>query len=96
MSDNITREPVDTNIKSESQHSGSRPTDVKKAGRLYMEQYEASFTFDFHTNKKIIDEIASKDFPSKRKRNQIAGFISYLVKKKQRITIASDGNQGTL
>lgn len=68
----------------EQHHVGSRPADVKKAARLYFEKYEGNFTLDFHTNKKIIDEVALTDFPSKRKRNQIAGFVGYLVKKKAR------------
>lgn len=37
---------------------------------------------DFHTNKRICEEIAI--IPSKRLRNQIAGFVTHLMKRIQR------------
>lgn len=37
---------------------------------------------DFHTNKKVIDEVAI--IPSKRLRNKIAGFTTHLMKRIQR------------
>merc|ERR1712168_295724 len=36
-------------------------------------------TLDFHTNKRVIEEIAI--IPTKRLRNQIAGFITHLMKR---------------
>ena len=39
-------------------------------------------TLDFHTNKRIIDEVAT--VPSKRLRNKIAGFTTHLMKRIQR------------
>ena len=39
-------------------------------------------TLDFHTNKRVIDEVAS--VPSKRLRNKIAGFTTHLMKRIQR------------
>ena len=37
---------------------------------------------DFHTNKKVIDEVAI--IPSKRLRNKIAGFTTHLMKRIQK------------
>ncbi|RZC87159.1 hypothetical protein C5167_042091 [Papaver somniferum] len=39
-------------------------------------------TLDFHTNKKILEEVAI--IPSKRLRNKIAGFSAHLMKRIQR------------
>ncbi|GMH78049.1 hypothetical protein TrLO_g14723, partial [Triparma laevis f. longispina] len=39
-------------------------------------------TLDFHTNKRIVDEVAI--VPSKRMRNKIAGFTTHLMKRIQR------------
>ncbi|THG96257.1 hypothetical protein EW026_g5549 [Hermanssonia centrifuga] len=39
-------------------------------------------TLDFHTNKRIIDEVAV--VPSKRLRNKIAGFTTHLMKRIQK------------
>ena len=39
-------------------------------------------TLDFHTNKKIIEEVAI--IPSKRLRNKIAGFSTHLMKRIQK------------
>lgn len=39
-------------------------------------------TLDFHTNKKIVEEVAI--IPSKRLRNKIAGFSTHLMKRIQR------------
>ncbi|CAM9124372.1 unnamed protein product [Choristocarpus tenellus] len=37
---------------------------------------------DFHTNKRVCDEVAI--IPSKRMRNKIAGFVTHLMKRIQR------------
>merc|ERR1712045_780409 len=42
-------------------------------------------TLDFHTNKRIMDEVAI--IPSKPLRNKIAGFITHLMKRLQRSTV---------
>lgn len=44
-----------------------------------MEKYYTRLTLDFHTNKRIVDEVAIT--PSKRMRNKIAGFTTHLMKR---------------
>uniref|UniRef100_A0A7E4VPA0 Small ribosomal subunit protein eS17 n=1 Tax=Panagrellus redivivus TaxID=6233 RepID=A0A7E4VPA0_PANRE len=56
-----------------------RTKTVKKASRSIIEKYYTKLTHDFDTNKRIIDEIAV--VPTKRLRNQIAGFITHLMKR---------------
>lgn len=47
-----------------------------------IEKYYPRLTLDFHTNKRIIDEVAN--VPSKRLRNKVAGFTTHLMKRIQR------------
>merc|ERR1711937_83751 len=56
-----------------------RTKTVKKASRRIIEKYYMMLTLDFHTNKRVIEEIAI--IPTKRLRNQIAGFITHLMKR---------------
>ncbi len=56
-----------------------RTKTVKKSARTIVEKYYPRLTLDFHTNKRIIDEIAIT--PSKRMRNKIAGFTTHLMKR---------------
>merc|ERR1712113_837386 len=56
-----------------------RTKTVKKASRRIIEKYYMMLTSDFHTNKRVIEEIAI--IPTKRLRNQIAGFITHLMKR---------------
>mmetsp|Transcript_6198 Transcript_6198/g.8974 ORF Transcript_6198/g.8974 Transcript_6198/m.8974 type:complete len:126 (-) Transcript_6198:50-427(-) len=58
---------------------GVRTKTVKKSSRTIVEKYYPRLTLDFHTNKRIIDEIAV--VPSKRMRNKIAGFTTHLMKR---------------
>jgi len=44
-----------------------------------VEKYYPRLTMDFHTNKRIVDEVAIT--PSKRMRNKIAGFTTHLMKR---------------
>merc|ERR1711976_737619 len=56
-----------------------RTKTVKKASRRIIEKYYMMLTLDFHPNKRVIEEIAI--IPTKRLRNQIAGFITHLMKR---------------
>lgn len=58
---------------------GVRTKTVKRSSRTIVEKYYPRLTLDFHTNKRIIDEIAI--VPSKRMRNKIAGFTTHLMKR---------------
>merc|ERR1712070_92234 len=61
---------------------GVRTKTVKKSARTIVEKYYTRLTLDFHTNKRIIDEVAI--LPSKRMRNKIAGFTTHLMKRIQK------------
>merc|ERR1711872_1136050 len=56
-----------------------------KASRFIIEKYYTKLTLDFHTNKRIIEEVAL--IPTKPLRNKIAGFITHLMKRLQRSTV---------
>jgi len=60
-------------------NQGVRTKTIKKSARTIVEKYYTRLTLDFHTNKRIIDEIAIT--PSKRVRNKIAGFTTHLMKR---------------
>lgn len=62
-----------------------RTKTVKKASRFIIEKYYTKLTLDFHTNKRIIEEVAL--IPTKPLRNKIAGFITHLMKRLQRSTV---------
>lgn len=47
-----------------------------------IEKYYTRLTLDFHTNKRICDEIAT--IPTKRLRNKVAGFVTHLMKRIQK------------
>ena len=55
---------------------------MKRSARHIVEKYYTRLTLDFHTNKRICDEVAI--IPSKRMRNKIAGFTTHLMKRIQR------------
>ena len=58
-----------------------RTKTVKKSSRQVIERYYSRMTLDFHTNKKVLEEVAL--IPSKRLRNKIAGFSTHLMKRIQ-------------
>jgi small subunit ribosomal protein S17e len=58
---------------------GVRTKTVKKSARVIIEKYYQRLTMDFHTNKRIAEEVAI--IPSKRMRNRIAGFVTHLMKR---------------
>ncbi|KIK56507.1 hypothetical protein GYMLUDRAFT_263611 [Collybiopsis luxurians FD-317 M1] len=59
-----------------------RTKTTKRASRVLIEKYYPRLTLDFHTNKRIIDEVAV--VPSKRLRNKISGFTTHLMKRIQK------------
>lgn len=58
-----------------------RTKTIKKASKIMIEKYYTRLTLDFHTNKRICDEIAT--IPTKRLRNKVAGFVTHLMKRIQ-------------
>ncbi|OQV25702.1 putative 40S ribosomal protein S17 [Hypsibius exemplaris] len=62
-----------------------RTKTVKKASRHIIEKYYTKLTLDFHTNKKVIEEVAV--LPTKKLRNKVAGFITHLMKRIQKAPV---------
>merc|ERR1711982_177518 len=59
-----------------------RTKTVKKASRRIIEKYYTKLTHDYYTNSRIVSDIAV--IPTKRLRNQIAGFITHTMKRIQK------------
>lgn len=55
---------------------------VKRTARKLLEMYPDLFSKDFEYNKGVVNELI--EFKSKKLRNQIAGYITHLVKVRQR------------
>ncbi|HFC49141.1 MAG TPA: 30S ribosomal protein S17e [Thermofilum sp.] len=60
-----------------------RPKYIKNTARRLVEMYPDRFTIDFEENKKAVMELT--DITSKRIRNQVAGYITRLMKQRERI-----------
>merc|ERR1711898_20248 len=52
---------------------------VKRAAKQIIEKHYGKLSKDFHTNKRLCDEVAL--IPTKRLRNKIAGFATHLMKR---------------
>lgn len=59
-----------------------RTKTIKRASAKIIEAHFSKLTSDFHTNKRLIDEVAI--IQSKRVRNQIAGFTTHLMRRIQK------------
>jgi small subunit ribosomal protein S17e len=70
-----------THILTDLRIRGVRTKTVKRHSRIIVEKYYSKLTLDFHTNKRVVDEVAI--MPSKRMRNKIAGFTTHLMKRIQ-------------
>jgi len=50
---------------------------IKRVARMVFEKYPELFTRDFQHNKLVVSKLVT--IPSKKLRNQIAGYITHLV-----------------
>lgn len=55
-----------------------RPRYIKNAAKNLLAQYEETFTDDFETNKRLVEQLT--DVKSKKVRNRIAGYLVGLIK----------------
>ena len=57
----------------------------KKIAKEFLEKYPDRFTADYEANKRLVAELA--DIPSKKLKNQIAGYISRMKQIEQRSVV---------
>lgn len=62
---------------------------VKRTARRLLALYPDRFTLDFEHNKQMVSELITVS--SKRLRNQIAGYITHLLKVKKRREASQEG-----
>lgn len=55
---------------------------VKMTTRKIWDRYSDKFTKDFEENKIILEEVA--DVPSKKLRNKLAGYLTFLKKREEK------------
>ncbi len=68
-----------------------RTTLVKRTARKLLEMYPDLFTRDFEHNKKIVSQLI--EYKSKKLRNQIAGYITHLVKIRMKQAKLEEGEE---
>ncbi|MCW1296261.1 MAG: 30S ribosomal protein S17e [Candidatus Parvarchaeota archaeon] len=54
---------------------------IKSEGKKIFDKYQDRFTKDFEHNKQVLNELIT--FSSKKMRNKIAGYITFLKKKEE-------------
>ena len=59
-----------------------RTQHVKRMSRKFLDLYPGEFNSNFEQNKKKMDELA--DIPSKKLRNRVAGYVTKLVKAREK------------
>merc|ERR1711908_129509 len=69
-------------LRSNSRGTSLLPSNNSQLVYCCVVRYYSRLTMDFQTNKRICEEVAM--IPSKHLRNQIAGFITHLMKRIQR------------
>ncbi len=60
-----------------------RPKMIKKLARELLEKHGDKFTLDFEHNKRMVQLLTN--ITSKRVRNRVAGYITHLLKIRQRL-----------
>jgi small subunit ribosomal protein S17e len=55
-----------------------RPKHIKNAARSLLQLYPETFTEDFETNKRLVEQLT--DVKTKKVRNRIAGYLVTLIK----------------
>lgn len=64
---------------------------VKRTARKLLEMYPDLFTRDFEHNKRVVSQLI--EYKSKKLRNQIAGYITHLVKIRMRQAKLEEGEE---
>jgi small subunit ribosomal protein S17e len=62
---------------------------VKRYALEVISRYGDRFNDDFHHNKRVLEEVSS--FSSKELRNEVAGYITSMIKRRQKTVEAAGG-----